>query len=113
MNKAHLLAFAASLIAAGLTSPASAATLQVVNKTNKPALITVVYHTNLCKDDRGIQVAPNGTVALKPGLCTVKTVYASITTSPGFALACIPHNRTGGSTYTVTTDSTLKNCYVN
>lgn len=113
MKKAHVLALAGLFFAASAIQPASAATLHVVNKTDKPALFTVTYHTNLCRDDRGVHVPANGTVALKAGLCTVKTVYASITTSPGFALTCIPKNRTGASSYAVTLDSTMKNCYVN
>jgi hypothetical protein len=113
MKKAHFLGLAGLLLAMSWSQPASAASLQVVNKTAKPALFTVTYHTNFCKDDRGVNVPANETVALKPGLCTVKTVYASITTSPGFALTCIPKNRTGSATYTVTIDKDLKNCYVN
>jgi hypothetical protein len=113
MKKAHFLALSGVLLAISWIQPASAAPLQIVNKTDKVALVTVIYHTGFCKDDRGIQVAPNGTFTPKVGLCTVKTVYASITTSPGFALTCIPHDRTGKSTYVVTADSNLKNCYVN
>ncbi len=113
MKKAHLLALAAVLLAMSWIQPASAASLQVVNKTTKVALITITYHTNFCKDDRGMQLVPGATFTAKPGLCTVKTVYASITTSPGFALTCLPKNRTGSATYTVTADKDFKNCYVN
>lgn len=112
MKNAYFLALIGVFLAMSI-QPASAATLQVSNKTAQQALITVTYHTNLCKDDRGVHLAPHATVTLKPGLCTVKTVYASITTRPGFALTCIPKNRTGASMYTVTADTDLKNCNVN
>ena len=113
MKKAYVLAFSGALFAMSAIQPASAATLRVVNKTALPALVTVTYHTRLCKDDRGVHVAPNQAVTLKVGLCTVNTVYASVTTHPGFALTCIPKKRTGASSYAVTVDDNLKNCYVN
>lgn len=113
MNNARFLSVLGVCLALSWSQPAAAATLQVANQTDKPALFTVTYHTNLCKDDRGVHVAAGQTVKLKPGLCTVKTVYASITTRPGFALTCIPKNRTGASTYVVTIDSDLKDCHVN
>ena len=113
MKNAYFAALAGALLALSWIQPASAATLHVENKSGKPALITVTYYTNLCRDDRGVPVAVGGTASLKAGLCTVKTVYASITTSPGFALSCLPKNRTGKATYVVTADKDLKNCYVN
>lgn len=113
MKKIYCVALASAVLAISSIQPVLAATLQVENKTAQPALMTVLYHTNLCKDDRGVKVAPNKTVTLKVGLCTVKTVYASITTRPGFSIACIPHERTGASKYVVTADNDLKNCYVN
>jgi hypothetical protein len=84
MKKAHVLALTCVLIAISWIQPASAATLQVVNKTTTPALVTITYHTNFCKDDRGEQVAPVGT----------------------FTPA-------GASTYAVTANAALKNRYVN
>jgi len=112
MIKTFSIGLAGILLSLALMQPASAATLQVANKTAQPAFFTVIYRTHFCKDDLGVHVAPNQTVSLTPGLCTVKTVYASITTRPGFSLACLPHNRTGASLYTVTIDKDLKNCYV-
>ena len=113
MKKLAFVALAAMPVALSLSQAASAAKLQVVNATDKPALFTVTYHTNVCKDDRGVHVAPKGTVTLNVGLCTVKTVYASLTMRPGFANTCLPKNRTGSGTYTVTVSSTGKDCYVN
>jgi hypothetical protein len=113
MKKAHLLALAGVLLAMSWIQPASAAPLQIENKSGKTALITVTYYTNFCRDDRGIQLLPGATFTPKVGACTVKTVYASITTSPGFALTCLPKNRTGKAVYVVTADKDLKNCYVN
>ena len=113
MKKLAFLALAALPVALSLSQPASAAKLKVVNATDKPALFTVTYHTELCKDDRGVHVPPKGTVTLDVGLCTVKTVYASLTMSPGFANTCLPKNRTGNSSYTVTVSKTGKDCNVN
>ncbi len=114
MKKHAFLASAAVLLALSWSQPAAAADLRVVNGTDKEALFTVIYHTTMfCHDDRGVKVPPKGTVTLKAGLCTVKTVYASLTMSPGFANTCLPKNRTGSSAYTVTVSSTGKDCYVN
>jgi hypothetical protein len=113
MKKPAFLAFAAVFLTLSWSEPALAAKLQVVNGTDKPALFTVTYHTNLCKDDRGVHVAPKGAVTLNVGLCTVKTVFASLTMSPGIANTCLPKNRTGNSSYTVTVSKTGKDCYVN
>jgi hypothetical protein len=113
MRKTTFLASTAVVLALSWSQSAFAA-LQVVNGTDKPALFTVIYHTSLfCKDDRGVHVPPKGAVALKPGACTVKTVYASLTMSPGFANTCLPKNRTGNSSYTVTVSKDGKDCYVN
>ena len=113
MKKIAFLAFTALPFALFCSQSALAAKLQVVNATDKQALFTVTYYTKACKDDRGVQVAPKSTVALSPGLCTVNTVYASLTMSPGFANTCLPKKRTGRDTYTVTVSSTGKDCYVN
>ncbi len=113
MKKLLFLALTGVLFASSSIQPAFAAQLAVENQTAMPALLTVTYHTSLCRDDRGIHVAPHQLVQLKPGLCTVKTVYASVTTRPGFAIACLPKKRTGGSKYVVTIDADLKTCYVN
>jgi hypothetical protein len=113
MKKPTFLATAAVLLALSWSQPAAAATLQIVNGTDKVALFTVIYYTNFCKDDRGVQVQPRGTVTLHVGACTVKTVYASLTMSPGFANTCLPKNRTGNSAYTVTVSKDGRDCYVN
>jgi hypothetical protein len=113
MKKIAFLASTAVVLALSWSQPAAAAQLKVVNGTDKPALFTVTYHTNFCKDDRGVNVAPKGTVTLDVGLCTVKTVYASLTMSPGFANTCLPKNRTGNSAYTVTVSKDGKDCNVN
>lgn len=62
MIKTFSIALTGMLLSLALMQPASAATLQVTNRTAQPALFTVIYHTNLCKDDRGVHVAPNQTV---------------------------------------------------
>jgi hypothetical protein len=113
MKKPAFLAPTAVLLALFWSQPAAAATLQVVNGTDKPALFTVIYYTNFCRDDRGVSVPPRGTVTLHVGACTVKTVYASLTMSPGFANTCLPKNRTGHSAYTVTVSKDGRDCYVN
>jgi hypothetical protein len=113
VKKLAFLALIAAPLALSWSQAASAEKLKVVNGTDKPALFTVTYHTKLCKDDRGVKVAPKGTVTLEVGLCTVKTVYASLTMSPGFANTCLPKDRTGKGTYTVTVSPTGKDCYVN
>ena len=113
MKKIAFPASAAVLAALCWSEPASAAQLRMVNGTDKPALFTVTYHTNFCKDDRGVHVAAKGTATLNVGLCTVKTVYSSLTMSPGFANTCLPKNRTGNSAYTVTVSKDGKDCYVN
>ncbi|HEY2630718.1 MAG TPA: hypothetical protein VGI57_16435 [Usitatibacter sp.] len=113
MKKLAFVASTTALLALSWSQSASAASLKVVNGTDKPALFTVTYHTKLCKDDRGVQVPAKGTVTLKVGACTVDTVYASLTMSPGFANTCLPKKRTGNSSYTVTVSNTGKDCYVN
>lgn len=113
MKKRTVLALTAVLSTLAWSQSASAAKITVVNATDKPALFTVTYYTNLCRDDRGVSVPPKGQVVLKEGACTVKEVYASLTMSPGFANTCIPKKRTGGSTYTVTVSKDGKDCYVN
>ena len=64
MKKIAFLASAAVLAALSWSQPASAAQLRMVNGTDKPALFTVTYHTNFCKDDRGVHVAAKGTATL-------------------------------------------------
>jgi len=113
MIKTFSIALTGMLLSLALMQPASAATLQVANKTDKEAVITVTYHTNLCRDDRGLHAVAHETISLKPGLCTVKSVYASLKTQPGLALVCIPHKRTGASLYTITADKDYQNCYIN
>lgn len=110
--KALIFALAGTLFALSLSRPAYAYTLQVVNTTNKVATVTVTYYTNFCKDDRGVQIAPKGKFSVSVGICKVKAVYASVTTMPGLALACIPRNGTGAETYFVNLDANLKNCHV-
>jgi hypothetical protein len=113
-KKLAFLALTAVPVALCWSEPALAAKLRLVNSTTKPALFTVTYHTTaVCKDDRGVTVAPGQTIAVEEGLCTVKTVYASLTMSPGFANTCIPKNRTGNSVYTVTVSKDGKDCFVN
>ena len=114
MKKHAFLASTAVLLGLAWSQSAAAAELYIVNGTDKPALFTVTYYTKLCKDDRGVTVAPKGTVTLKNlGGCTVNTVYASLTMSPGFANTCLPKKRTGGATYTVTVSKDGKDCNVN
>jgi hypothetical protein len=105
MKKLLFLALTGVLFAISSIQPAFAAQLAVENQTAMPALLTVTYH--ICRDDRGIHVAP------QPGLCTVNMVYASVTTRPGLAIACLPKKRTGASKYVVTIDADLKTCHVN
>jgi hypothetical protein len=111
MKKLLFLALTGVLFAISSIQPAFAAQLAVENQTAMPALLTVTYH--ICRDDRGIHVAPHQVVQLKPGLCTVNMVYASVTTRPGLAIACLPKKRTGASKYVVTIDADLKTCHVN
>jgi hypothetical protein len=113
MKKVALLAFATLPFALSWSQAASAANLKLVNDTDKPALFTVTYRTNLCKDDRGVKVAAKDSVTLQVGLCTIETVSASLTMSPESAITCSPKNRTGKWTYTVTASSTGKECSVN
>jgi hypothetical protein len=113
MKKHAFLVLTTALVALAWSQPA-AAKLNIVNGTDKPALFTVTYYTKLCKDDRGVSVAPKATVTLKNlGGCTVNTVYASLTMSPGFANTCLPKKRTGSETYTVTVSKDGKDCNVN
>src|SRR5258707_2420388 len=73
MKKPVFLAFTTALLALAWSQSAAAADMKVVNGTDKPALFTVTYYTKLCKDDRGVNVPPKGTVTLKVGACTVNT----------------------------------------
>jgi len=113
MKKHAFLASTAVLLGLAWSQSAAAAELYIVNGTDKPALFTVTYYTKLCKDDRGVNVPPKGKVTLKVGACTVNTVYASLTMSPGFANTCLPKKRTGSATYTVTVSKDGKDCNVN
>jgi len=112
MKRTLFPALVGSLLALSWTKPADAWTLEVFNKSDKAVVVTVTYYTHLCKDDRGVEIAPHGKFSVNAHLCKVKTVYASMKTMPGLALVCIPRNGTGASTYVVTANQDLKTCHV-
>lgn len=111
MKKAYFLALTGALLAMSIQPATAQPTLAIMNKTSAPAIVTVTYHTALCKDDRNFTVLPGQKFPLKPGLCTVKSVSAQLKHS-GIFVTCVRRERTGAAMYTITADHDLSSCHV-